>query len=125
MSVFADINVLVRHVLICTPYIFKIRKERDVQPDPASHDDDDGGSVGDMLLKKSPFEMDDLLHRLDSLFRNVLTKQFGRKLAKAFFKHIFPLVAEELQKEEERRMKWEKKKNKKVIEDRRDSFSGE
>jgi len=92
----------------------EIRQARAVQPD------DDGGNVS---LKKSPLETDDLLHRLDSLFRNVLTKQFGRKLAKAFFKHIFPLVAEELQKEEERRMKWEKKKNKKVIEDRRDSFS--
>ena len=99
---------------------FKIRQARDVQPDSANHDGD-----GDMLMKKSPLEMDDLLHRLDSLFRDVLTKQFGRKLAKAFFKHIFPLVEEELQKEEKRRMKWEKKnRNKKVIEDRRDSFSG-
>ena len=44
----------------------------------------------------------------------------------AFFKHIFPLVAEELQKVEERRMRWEKKRkgSKQTIEDRRDTFSG-
>ena len=93
---------------------------------PASDDDEDGDS--NVSLKKFPEEAfeHDLLQRLDSLFRNVLTKQFGRKLAKAFFKHIFPLVAEELQKVEERRMKWEKKrKGSKTIEDRRDTFSGE
>ena len=50
-----------------------------MQPDPASDEDK---NKGDVSLKKSPEEMDDLLHRLDSLFRNVLTKQFGRKLSK-------------------------------------------
>ena len=98
-----------------------------MKTESASHDDDNTES--DVSLKKHPeseaFEHD-LLQRLDSLFRNVLTKQFGRKLAKAFFKHIFPLVAEELQKVEERRMRWEKKrKSSKTIEDRRDTFSGE
>ena len=95
-----------------------------MKTESASGDEDSG----DVSLKKFPedaFEHD-LLQRLDSLFRNVLTKQFGRKLAKAFFKHIFPLVAEELQKVEERRMRWEKKRTKssKTIEDRRDTFSG-
>ena len=89
----------------------------------------DGDADSDLSLKKHPDEAfeHDLLQRLDSLFRNVLTKQFGRKLAKAFFKHIFPLVAEELQKVEERRMRWEKKRkgSKQTIEDRRDTFSGE
>ena len=103
---------------IFTPNFSKIRHPREVQPQP----NDDSGDVS---LNKSPLEMDDLLHRLDSLFRNVLSKQFGRKLAKAFFKHIFPLVAEELQKEEERMKNFLKKEKSKVIEDRRDSFSGE
>jgi len=99
----------------------EIRQARDVKTES-----DDAES--DVSLKKHPeseaFEHD-LLQRLDSLFRNVLTKQFGRKLAKAFFKHIFPLVAEELQKVEERRMRWEKKRkgSKQTIEDRRDTFS--
>ena len=48
----------------------------------------DGDADSDLSLKKHPDEAfeHDLLQRLDSLFRNVLTKQFGRKLAKAFFK---------------------------------------
>ena len=66
--------------------------------------------------------------RLDALFRNVLTKKFGRKISKAFFKHIFPLVADELQRmDEERRIRWmqqDEKEKKSGIEDRRDSFSG-
>ena len=67
--------------------------------------------------------------RLDSLFRNVLTKKFGRKISKAFFKHIFPLVADELQRmDEERRIRWlqqeEEEEKMAGIEDRRDSFSG-
>ena len=95
-----------------------------MKTESASGDEDSG----DVSLKKFPEEdafEHDLLQRLDSLFRNVLTKQFGRKLAKAFFKHIFPLVAEELQKVEERRMRWEKKRkgSKQTIEDRRDTFS--
>ena len=50
----------------------------------------DHDAESDVSLKKSHPESEafehDLLQRLDSLFRNVLTKQFGRKLAKAFFK---------------------------------------
>merc|ERR1719471_2342134 len=65
----------------------EIRQARDVKTESASGDDD---GESDVSLKKHPeseaFEHD-LLQRLDSLFRNVLTKQFGRKLAKAFFKH--------------------------------------
>ena len=57
-----------------------------MKTESASGDD----AESDVSLKKHPeseaaFEHD-LLQRLDSLFRNVLTKQFGRKLAKAFFK---------------------------------------
>ena len=66
--------------------MFQIRQARDVKTESASGDDD---AKSDVSLKKHPeseaFEHD-LLQRLDSLFRNVLTKQFGRKLAKAFFK---------------------------------------
>jgi hypothetical protein len=67
------------------------RQERNVETAYHAEEDlDNGGGSGG----------EELLRRLDSLFRGVLTKRFGRKVSKAFFIHVFPLVEEFLKEEE-------------------------
>ncbi len=92
------------------------RHARDVRRRPQRYSDGDGDDIE---------EGEELLESLDSLFRNVLSKRFGHKASKAFFKHVYPLVEDALLGDDNDAAVRDAKEILDRAKDRSDGFGGE